>query len=107
MFGFFPASPFLIIRSNILLSINRFLSGCREFRDPLLPRIKTKNSHSQIGFVLIYVCGVRGSCTIERVEYFTANLKKMSWNKSSLSRKNKIEGFGVRNWLLEDSFESL
>lgn len=52
------------------------------------------------------MCGVRGSCTIERVECFTANLKKMSWNKGSL-RKDKIGRFSVRNWLLEHSFESL
>lgn len=63
--------------------------------------LKPKFTLSDCISLNLCVCGVRGSCTIERVECSTANLKEMSWNKGSLSRKDKIGRFGVRNWLFK------
>lgn len=42
------------------------------------------------------MCGVFGSCTIEEGGVFTANLKKMSWNKFSLTKTRRPEVVGFR-----------
>lgn len=42
-------------------------------------------------FCNLCICGVFGSCTIEEGGVFTANLKKMSWNKFSLTKTRRQE----------------
>lgn len=50
-------------------------------------------------FCNLCMCGVFGSCTIEEGGVFTANLKKMSWNKFSLTKKlGRQRGLWVRNF---------
>lgn len=47
------------------------------------------------------MCGVFGSCTIEEGGVFTANLKKMSWNKFSLTKTRRQRRLWVRNFGLD------
>lgn len=52
------------------------------------------------------MCGVFASCTIEEGGVFTANLKKMLWNKFSLNKTERhrtlwAENFGFDRLLFE------
>lgn len=47
------------------------------------------------------MCGVFGSCTIEEGGVFTANLKKMSWNKFGLTKTRSQRRLWVRNFGLD------
>ena len=49
------------------------------------------------------MCDVFGSCTIEEGGVFTANLKKMPWNKFSLTKTRKQR----RLWITNFGFDRL